>query len=117
QPLTQNMKDKLALFCDVRTEEGIESLDVETLYTIPLNLQRQNMDQLVCDHIHLDVPKADMTEWKKLEERVLNLSEKVRIALVGKYVELPDAYLSVVEALKHAGYPIDTDIDIKWVNA
>lgn len=117
QPLAQHMKDKLALFCDVKAEAVIESLDVETLYTIPLNLQRQQMDQLVCDHLKLDVPPADMTEWKELEERVLNLSQKIKIALVGKYVELPDAYLSVVEALKHAGYPVDADIDIKWVNS
>ena len=117
EPLPQHMKDKIALFCDVRPEAVIESLDVETLYTIPLNLQRQKMDQLVCDHLHLDVPEADMTEWKELEKTVLNLSEKIRIGLVGKYVELPDAYLSVIEALKHAGYPINTDIDIKWIDS
>ena len=117
QPLAQHMKEKLALFCDVETEAVIESLDVETLYTIPLNLQRQHMDDLVCKHLKLDVPEADMTEWKELEERVLHLSKKVTIALVGKYVELPDAYLSVVEALKHAGYPVDTDIDLRWVNS
>lgn len=117
EPVPQHMKDKLALFCDVSPEAVIESLDVETLYTIPLNLQRQNMDQLVCDHLRLDVPKADMTDWKKMEEKVLNLSEKVRIALVGKYVELPDAYLSVIEALKHGGYPLDTDVEVKWVNS
>lgn len=117
QPLSQSMKDKLALFCDVKTEAVIESLDVETLYTIPLNLQRQKMDQLVCEHLQLDVPEADMTEWQQLEKTVLNLSKKVRIALVGKYVELPDAYISVVEALKHAGYPEDADVEIKWVNS
>lgn len=117
QPVPQHMKEKLALFCDVETEAVIESLDVDTLYTIPLNLQRQKMDELVCKHLKLDVPEADMTEWKELEERVLNLSKKVTIGLVGKYVELPDAYLSVVEALKHAGYPIDTEIDLKWINS
>lgn len=116
-PVDQQTKDKLALFTDVDSKAVIESLDVETLYTIPLNLQKQGLDQIVVDHLKLDVPKADMTEWKQLEERVLNLKKNVHIAIVGKYVELPDAYLSVVEALKHAGYAADAEVAIKWVNA
>lgn len=116
-PVSQQTKDKLALFTDVDAKAVIESLDVETLYTIPLNLQKQGLDQIVVDHLKLDVEEADMTEWKKLEEKVLNLEKTTHIAIVGKYVELPDAYLSVVEALKHAGYAVDSDIDIKWVNA
>ena len=70
------------------------------------------MDQIVCDHLKLDAPAADMTEWRALEEKVLNLKKKTKIALVGKYVELPDAYISVVEALKHAGFDFDSDIEI-----
>ncbi|MCC5895347.1 MAG: CTP synthase [Alkalibacterium sp.] len=116
-PVEQHTKDKLASFTDVDSKAVIESLDVDTLYTIPLNLQKQGLDQIVVDHLKLDVPEADMTEWKALEEKVLNLKETTRIAIVGKYVELPDAYLSVVEALKHAGYAADSEIDIKWVNA
>ncbi|EOT29894.1 CTP synthase [Enterococcus saccharolyticus] len=117
QPVSQGTKDKLAQFCDVAPEAVIESLDVDTLYSIPLNLQKQKMDQIVCDYLKIDAPEADMTEWQALEEKVLNLKKSVRIALVGKYVELPDAYLSVVEALKHAGFADDADIDIDWVNA
>lgn len=117
QAVPQSMKDKLALFCDVEAEAVIESLDVETLYSIPLNLQKQGMDQLVCDHLKLETPTADMSEWQALEQRVLNLTRKTRVALVGKYVELPDAYLSVVEALKHAGFDYDADIELDWVNA
>lgn len=117
QPVSQGTKDKLAQFCDVAPEAVIESLDVDTLYSIPLNLQKQKMDQIVCDYLKIDAPEADMTEWQALEEKVLNLKKSVRIALVGKYVELPDAYLSVVEALKHAGFADDADIDIVWVNA
>ena len=117
EALPQSIKDKLALFCDVSTNAVIESRDVETLYTIPLSLQEQGMDQLVVDHFGLDVPVADMSAWRELEQTVLNLENKVKIALVGKYVELPDAYLSVVEALKHAGFTHNTDIDIDWVNA
>ncbi|MEG2504725.1 MAG: CTP synthase, partial [Carnobacterium sp.] len=117
KPVPQNLKDKLASFCDVEPEAVIESRDVETLYSIPLALQAQGMDQIVCDHLKIDAPVADMTEWIQLEEKVLNLKKKTKIALVGKYVELPDAYLSVVEALKHAGFDYDTDIEIDWVYA
>ena len=111
------IKNKLAQFCDVAPEAVIESLDVDHLYQIPLNLQAQNMDQIVCDHLKLDVPVADMTEWSAMVDKVMNLKKKTKIALVGKYVELPDAYLSVVEALKHSGYVNDTAIDLNWINA
>ncbi|MDR0846737.1 MAG: CTP synthase [Lactobacillales bacterium] len=116
-PVAQNVRNKLAQFCDVEPEAVIESRDVETLYSIPLALQAQGMDDLVCRHLKLDTPAADMSEWLDLERRVLNLQHKTRIALVGKYVELPDAYLSVVESLKHAGFAIDSDIEIGWINA
>jgi len=117
KPAGQNIKNKLAQFCDVAPEAVIESLDVEHLYQIPLNLQAQKMDQIVCDHLKLDVPAAYMTEWSAMVEKVMNLKKQVRIALVGKYVELPDAYISVVEALKHAGYANDADVKIDWIDA
>ncbi|MGO2100016.1 CTP synthase [Vagococcus salmoninarum] len=117
EPISESMKEKLALFCDVETEAVIESLDVNTLYSIPLNLKKQGMDEIVCQHLGLETPEADMTEWLALEQKVLNLSKKTRIALVGKYVELQDAYLSVVEALKHAGFAHDSDIEIDWVDS
>jgi len=117
QPLSEGTKEKLAQFCDVSKESVIESLDVDTLYSIPLNLQAQQMDQIVCDHLKIDAPVADMTEWKTLEKKVLSLKKKTKIALVGKYVELPDAYLSVVEALKHAGFAHDSDIEIDFIQA
>lgn len=117
EELPSGIKDKLALFCDVKPNAVIESRDVETLYTIPLNLQAQGMDDLVLDHFGIQRPEADMTDWRALENKVLNLKGKVRVGLVGKYVSLPDAYLSIVEALKHAGYAHDTEIDIRWINA
>lgn len=116
-PVSQDMKDKLALFCDIDTKAVIEARDADTLYAVPLSLQEQNMDQIVCDHLKLDNPVADMTEWTALVNKVRNLSKKTKIALVGKYVELQDAYISVVEALRHAGYSFDTDVEVKWVNA
>ena len=90
---------------------------MQHLYQIPLNLQAQNMDQIVCDHLKLDVPQADMTEWSAMVDKVMSLKKQVKIALVGKYVELQDAYISVVEALKHSGYANDAEVKIDWVNA
>ncbi|MBS4195874.1 CTP synthase [Lederbergia citri] len=116
-PISQEMKDKIALFCDIDKEAVIEAGDASTLYSIPLSLQDQKLDQLVCEHLNLDCREADMTEWKQLVEKVQGLSKTTKIALVGKYVELQDAYISVVEALKHAGYAFDSDIEIKWLNA
>ncbi|WP_349408849.1 CTP synthase [Pseudalkalibacillus sp. SCS-8] len=116
-PLPQEMKDKIALFCDINPDAVIEAMDAETLYEVPLSLQKQNLDTIVCKHLHLDCQEADMTEWKELVNRVTNLKNKTKIALVGKYVSLPDAYISVVESLRHAGYEFDADIDIQWINS
>ncbi|KAE9713861.1 CTP synthase, partial [Escherichia coli] len=87
------------------------------LYSIPLDLQKQGLDKLVCEHMKLDCQDADMTEWTALVDKVQNLSKQVTIGLVGKYVELQDAYISVVESLRHAGYAFDADVQIKWINA
>ncbi|MCQ6274591.1 CTP synthase [Bacillus sp. V3B] len=116
-PITQDMKDKIALFCDIDKKSVIECQDADHLLAIPPALQEQKMDSIVCNHLKLNCREADMTEWTALLEKVRNLSKKTTIGLVGKYVELQDAYLSVVEALKHAGYSFDSDIDIKWINS
>lgn len=116
-PMSQDMKDKIALFCDIDPKAVIEARDADTLYAVPLMLQEQKLDQIVCEHLKLNCNEADMTEWVALVEKVRNLSNKTTIALVGKYVELQDAYISVVEALRHAGYAFDTDIDIRWINS
>lgn len=115
--ISEDMKDKLALFCDIDKNAVIECLDADTLYSIPLALQEQNMDQIVCDYLKLDCGPADMEDWKALVAKVTSLTKKTKIALVGKYVELQDAYLSVAEALKHAGYAYDSDIEIDWIHA
>jgi CTP synthase len=116
-PLSQDMKDKLALFCDIDQKAVVEALDADTLYSVPLSLQAQGLDQITCEHLKLNCQESDMTEWTELVDKVLNLSKKTTIALVGKYVELQDAYISVVEALRHAGYTYDSDIEVKWINA
>ncbi len=116
-PISQEMKDKIALFCDIEPKAVIECRDADILYSVPLALQEQNLDQIVCDYLDLQCGQADMTEWIELVNKVRNLSKTVKIALVGKYVELQDAYISVVEALKHAGYYYDADVEIDWINA
>lgn len=116
-PVPQEMKDKIALFCNIKPEEVIEALDAETLYEVPIRLHAQNMDKIVVDFLGLETKEPDLTEIEELVNRVRNLSRKVKIALVGKYVELQDAYISGVEAFRHAGYEFDTDIEIDWINS
>ncbi|MGG3884226.1 CTP synthase [Brevibacillus panacihumi] len=117
RPMTQDMKDKLALFCDIDKNAVVECADAETLYDVPLQLQAQGLDDYVCRHLGLECKEADMTEWKKLVDLIKNLSKTTRIAIVGKYVELHDAYLSVAEALYHGGFANDSNVEIKWVSA
>ncbi|KRM28132.1 CTP synthase [Schleiferilactobacillus harbinensis] len=117
KPITQEMRDKIATLCDVDPDAIIESRDVSVLYSLPLMLQAQGMDQIVCDQLHIDAPKADMTKWKALEQRVKHLHHKTKITLVGKYVELQDAYISVTEALKHAGFAYDSEIELTKVQS
>ncbi|MGL4821380.1 MAG: CTP synthase [Bacilli bacterium] len=117
QAMPQDMKDKIALFCDIDSRAVVEALDADTLYEVPLMLQAQGLDDYVCNHLKLTCPEAEMTEWKALVQRVRNLSKTTTISLVGKYVELQDAYISVVEAMRHAGYEFDSEIRVKWVSS
>ncbi|MBO1002073.1 CTP synthase [Pseudogracilibacillus auburnensis] len=115
--ISEENKEKIALFCDTDKNAVIEMLDADTLYHVPIALQEQQFDDLVCNHLGLEHKKADMAEWQELVSKVRNLSRTIEIGLVGKYVELPDAYLSLVESLKHAGFSYDTDISIHWINS
>ncbi|SFS35199.1 CTP synthase [Marininema halotolerans] len=115
--LSEDMKRKLALFCDIDFDAVIECKDAETLYEVPLMLQKQGLDEIVVNHLGLGGNAPDMSEWVALVDKVKNLSSKIKIAIVGKYVALHDAYMSVVEALRHAGFYNDTDIEIMWVDA
>ncbi|WP_017186207.1 CTP synthase [Alkalibacillus haloalkaliphilus] len=115
--ISQSMKDKIALFCDINEKAVIEARNCEVLYEVALEMQSQGLDQLACDHFGLSNPEADMTEWNQLIDQVKNLSKTTTIALVGKYVALQDAYISVVEALKHSGFAFDSDVEVKWVSS
>lgn len=115
--ISPDMRDKLALFCDIDSNAVIQNKTVDSIYEVPLMLQEQNLDNIVLEKLNMTAAEADMTEWNKMLDKILNPSKSVTIAIVGKYVELPDAYLSVSESLKHAGIANDTAINIKWVNA
>jgi CTP synthase len=115
--LTEDMKRKLALFCDIDTNAVIEARDVDTLYEVPMMLREQGMDDIVVNHLKLTTNPPEMTEWENLVHRVKALKYTTEIAIVGKYVALHDAYLSIVEALGHAGIDCNTEVKIRWVNA
>ena len=119
ESVPQELKNKISTFTDVPVERIIESIDAPSLFDLPLAFQEQGMDQKVVDFLKLDSPKpeADMEAWKKLDERAKNLSHTTKITLVGKYVELEDAYISVTDALQHAGYLYDTKIEVNKVQA
>lgn len=115
--LTDELRAKISLFCDIPKQNVIESRDVSNLYQLPLNLKEQKIDDIILKHFNLTAKEADMEEWTSLVERVDNLKDEVRIALVGKYVELHDAYISVVESLKHAGYKHNSKVKIDWIQS
>jgi CTP synthase len=116
-PITQEMKDKISLFCDIDKEAVIEARDSETLYQVPLQMQSEHLDDIVCKKLHLPEGEADMSEWHDLVDKVLHPKQEVKIGLVGKYVELKDAYISVVEALKHGGYNYRAEVQVQYINS
>jgi CTP synthase len=116
--LTEEMRRKIALFCNVKTEAVIEARDADSIYEVPLIFRKQKLDQLVIEKLRLDVPEPDLTEWKNLVERAKDPSKgKVRIAVVGKYTELVDSYKSINEALTHGGIANDVRVDIGWISS
>ena len=116
--IPKHVKEKIALFCDVNENAVFESLDVEVLYQSILNLEKQGIDEFIVNHFGFkNLPKAQLTQWENLIDKIKGLNQFVTIGLVGKYVSLHDAYLSVNEALKHAGYEHNVSIRIKWLNA
>jgi len=115
--LSNELKNKIALFCDIEPQAVIEAKDADTIYEVPLILQAQGLDEYVIKHLKLTAEKADMSEWQKLVAKIKNIHNSIRIAIVGKYVSLHDAYLSVAEALYHAGIFHDTEVHIKWIDA
>ena len=117
EPLARDIREKIALFADVDVDAVITNPDVADVYLVPLALQEQGLDELVCRKLGIDAPPAELGEWLQLTERINERDESVEIALVGKYVQLHDAYLSVHEALKHAGIASGARVHVRWVDA
>ncbi|MDD3570783.1 MAG: CTP synthase [Lachnospiraceae bacterium] len=115
--LSQDMKGKLSLFCNVEEDCIIQNLDAQSLYEIPIILEKEGLATAVCKKLGLANKEPDLTEWMTMLEKERNMSKVVNIALVGKYVELHDAYLSIVESLHHAGIGNSADVNIQWINS
>ena len=116
RPMPKEVKSKIAMFCNVEPECCIENLTLPVLYQCPIMLEESNFSEIVCKRLKLDPRTIDLTEWNKMLGRIAARNKKVKIALCGKYVQLHDAYLSVAEALAHAGYENSADVEIKWVD-
>ncbi len=115
--LSAEIRKKIALFTSVPTEAVISAKDVDNIYKVPLWYDEQHVDEVICDYFGIEAPPADLTEWEAICQRADAAVEPVRIALVGKYVQLEDAYLSVSESLRHAGYMFGAGIEIDWVDS
>jgi CTP synthase len=118
KPLDRDVRRKLSMFCSVSEKAVIEERDVEhTIYEVPLTLHAEGLDQLVCDLLHLQTPAPDLADWRKFVERVVNPKRRIKIAVVGKYMEVRDAYKSIYESLTHAAASEDCGIDLKLIDA
>ena len=116
-PLDKKIKDKIALFCNVPSSHVLQNLDVEYLYEAPLAMEKEHLAQVACECLKLDCPEPDLADWKAMVEALRHPSTEVTIALVGKYIQLHDAYISVVEALKHGGIASKATVNILWIDS
>jgi len=117
-PLDKDLRHKISMFCNVPYEAVIEEKDVDhSIYEVPLMLQRERLDELVCRQLHLDVPMANMSHWQEIIRKLIAPQHRVRIGVVGKYIELNDAYKSVYEAIIHGGIANDSGVEIQKVDA
>lgn len=117
QPLSQSIKDKIALFCNVPSSHVLQNLDCDSLYEVPLAMEKEHLADVVLECLHMSDPEPDLKDWTDMVTRSKNLQGDVDIAIVGKYTALHDAYLSVVEALKHGGIQNEADVHIHWIDS
>ena len=116
-PLGQQLKDKIALFCNVPSSHVLQNLDVEYLYEAPLAMEQERLAQVACECLHLDCPQPDLSDWTAMVDALRHPTRDVTVALVGKYTQLHDAYISVVEALKHGGIAQRSTVSIRWIDS
>lgn len=115
--LTTSVRDKIALFCDIELEAVVEAMDVNNIYEVPLVLEKQGLAKIVISRLGLQDRPADLDEWREMIDKMSSLEKSVKIAIVGKYVLLQDAYISIYESLRHAGISNNANVEIKWVHA
>ena len=115
--ISKDIRDKISLFCNVKSDCVIENITVSSLYEAPLYLHDNGLDKVVCRELRLDVPQADLTEWRSMARKIAARTREVRIAVVGKYVKLHDAYISVIESLNHAGFEAGANINVCWIDS
>ena len=115
--LDQSLKDKIALFCNVPNGNVLQNLDVEYLYEAPLAMEKENLAKVACKALHLDCPEPNLKDWEAMVDSLRHPNKEVKIALVGKYIALHDAYISVVEALKHGGIAERATVDLHWIDS
>ena len=116
--VSKEMREKIAMFCDVDTDAVFQALTAKSIYEVPLLLQEQGMDKVVLKKLNMEDRPCDMKEWKDMVDKIMAPhKDKTKIGVVGKYVELPDAYISIVEALKHASFYNHADVEIECINA
>ncbi len=115
--ISEDLKGKIALFCNVPAKNVLQNLDVEYLYEAPLAMEKERLAHVVCEALALPCPEPDLQDWKTMIDSLKNPKYKVTIAMVGKYIQLHDAYLSVVEALKHGGIAAHAEVNIKWIDS
>jgi len=117
EPMNKEIKDKISLFCNVKPDCVIENLTLPCLYEAPIMLHKQGFDEVVCRELGLQTQEPDLTEWNNMLEKIYARKKELVIAIVGKYVKLHDAYLSIIESLNHAGYDAGTKVKIRWVES
>ena len=117
RPLSQEIKAKIALFCNVEERSVIEAIDAESIYHVPLKLWKEGLDDIVVEKLRLDAGPPDLDEWEKMVHKIFSMTESVDIAIVGKYIQIVDAYKSIIESFTHAGVANDIHVNLRWVDA
>ncbi len=117
RPLSQEIKAKIALFCNVEERSVIEAIDAESIYHVPLKLGKEGLDDIVVEKLRLDVGPPDLEEWEKMVHKIYSMTESVDVAIVGKYIQILDAYKSIIESFTHAGVANDVHVNLRWVDA
>lgn len=115
--IDDNLKDKISLFCNVPASHVVQNLTVDMLYEAPLAMEKEHLAEIVCESLKLDCPEPNLNDWITMVKAAKNPTKEVTVALVGKYIALHDAYISVVESLKHAGFATSANVNIKWVDS